>query len=57
MKGSFGREPAFTQEGGSIGAELTMRRLLRSPMVFHGYFDRLADIRASRPLQRKGRGV
>jgi acetylornithine deacetylase/succinyl-diaminopimelate desuccinylase-like protein len=36
MKGSFGREPAFTREGGSIGAVLTMRRLLRSPIVFLG---------------------
>jgi acetylornithine deacetylase/succinyl-diaminopimelate desuccinylase-like protein len=36
MKGSFGREPAFTREGGSIGAVLTMRRLLGSPIVFLG---------------------
>jgi len=36
MKGSFGREPAFTREGGSIGAVLTMRRLLRAPIVFLG---------------------
>jgi acetylornithine deacetylase/succinyl-diaminopimelate desuccinylase-like protein len=36
MKGSFGREPAFTREGGSIGAVLTMRRLLRSPIIFLG---------------------
>jgi acetylornithine deacetylase/succinyl-diaminopimelate desuccinylase-like protein len=36
MKGSFGREPAFTREGGSIGAVLTMQRLLRSPIVFLG---------------------
>jgi acetylornithine deacetylase/succinyl-diaminopimelate desuccinylase-like protein len=36
MKGSFGREPAFTREGGSIGAVLTMRRLLRTPIIFLG---------------------
>jgi acetylornithine deacetylase/succinyl-diaminopimelate desuccinylase-like protein len=36
MKGSFEREPAFTREGGSIGAVLTMRRLLKSPIVFLG---------------------
>lgn len=36
MKGSFGREPALTREGGSIGAVLTMRRLLRTPIIFLG---------------------
>jgi acetylornithine deacetylase/succinyl-diaminopimelate desuccinylase-like protein len=36
MKGSFGREPALTREGGSIGAVLTMRRLLKTPIVFLG---------------------
>src|SRR6185369_12492706 len=36
MKGSFGREPALTREGGSIGAVLTMRRLLKAPVLFLG---------------------
>jgi len=36
MKGTFGRDPAFTREGGSIGAVLTMRRLLGTPMIFLG---------------------
>jgi acetylornithine deacetylase/succinyl-diaminopimelate desuccinylase-like protein len=36
MKGTFGRDPAFTREGGSIGAVLTMRRLLRTPIIFLG---------------------
>jgi acetylornithine deacetylase/succinyl-diaminopimelate desuccinylase-like protein len=36
MKGSFGREPALTREGGSIGAVLTMRRHLRTPIIFLG---------------------
>jgi acetylornithine deacetylase/succinyl-diaminopimelate desuccinylase-like protein len=36
MKGSFGREPALTREGGSIGAVLTMRKLLKTPIIFLG---------------------
>jgi acetylornithine deacetylase/succinyl-diaminopimelate desuccinylase-like protein len=36
MKETFGREPALTREGGSIGAVLTMQRLLRKPIVFLG---------------------
>jgi acetylornithine deacetylase/succinyl-diaminopimelate desuccinylase-like protein len=36
MKGSFGKEPALTREGGSIGAVLTMRRLLKAPVLFLG---------------------
>jgi acetylornithine deacetylase/succinyl-diaminopimelate desuccinylase-like protein len=36
MKGSFGRDPALTREGGSIGAVLTMRRLLKKPIIFLG---------------------
>ncbi|MCG5053634.1 MAG: M20/M25/M40 family metallo-hydrolase [Myxococcales bacterium] len=36
MKGAFGRAPAFTREGGSIGAVLTMQRRLAAPIVFAG---------------------
>jgi acetylornithine deacetylase/succinyl-diaminopimelate desuccinylase-like protein len=36
MAEAFGRPPAFTREGGSIGAVLTMDRLLRAPIVFLG---------------------
>jgi acetylornithine deacetylase/succinyl-diaminopimelate desuccinylase-like protein len=36
MKETFGREPGFTREGGSIGAVLTMRRLLKAPVTFMG---------------------
>lgn len=36
MQETFGREPAFTREGGSIGAVLTMQRLLGRPIVFMG---------------------
>jgi acetylornithine deacetylase/succinyl-diaminopimelate desuccinylase-like protein len=36
MHEAFGKEPGFTREGGSIGAVLTMRRLLRAPVIFMG---------------------
>jgi acetylornithine deacetylase/succinyl-diaminopimelate desuccinylase-like protein len=36
MHETFGREPGFTREGGSIGAVLTMRRLLKVPVTFMG---------------------
>ena len=36
MRETFGREPGFTREGGSIGAVLTMRRLLGAPVTFMG---------------------
>jgi acetylornithine deacetylase/succinyl-diaminopimelate desuccinylase-like protein len=36
MKAAFGVEPGLTREGGSIGAVLTMQRLLRAPIVFMG---------------------
>jgi acetylornithine deacetylase/succinyl-diaminopimelate desuccinylase-like protein len=36
VRASFGRAPGFTREGGSIGAVLTMKRLLRAPVVFLG---------------------
>ena len=36
MRETFGKEPGFTREGGSIGAVLTMRRLLRVPVIFMG---------------------
>lgn len=36
MHAAFGRRPAFVREGGSIGAVLTMHRLLRAPVVLMG---------------------
>jgi len=36
MKAAFGRAPAFTREGGSIGAVVTMKKYLKSPIVFLG---------------------
>lgn len=36
MKFGFRREPAFVREGGSIGAVLTMEKLLKCPVVFLG---------------------
>jgi acetylornithine deacetylase/succinyl-diaminopimelate desuccinylase-like protein len=36
MKYAFGRKPAFTREGGSIGAVVTMRKYLRAPITFLG---------------------
>ncbi|HVZ74715.1 MAG TPA: M20/M25/M40 family metallo-hydrolase [Polyangia bacterium] len=36
MRETFGREPGFTREGGSIGAVLTMQRLLKAPVTFMG---------------------
>ncbi|MCI0663053.1 MAG: M20/M25/M40 family metallo-hydrolase, partial [Acidobacteria bacterium] len=36
MKFAFGREPAFTREGGSIGAVVTLQKLLKAPIIFLG---------------------
>lgn len=36
MKFAFGREPAFTREGGSIGAVVTMTKHLKAPITFLG---------------------
>ncbi len=36
MKFSFGKQPAFTREGGSIGAVVTMEKYLKAPIVFLG---------------------
>jgi acetylornithine deacetylase/succinyl-diaminopimelate desuccinylase-like protein len=36
MQFAFGRQPAFTREGGSIGAVVTMRKHLKAPIVFLG---------------------
>ncbi|HJZ69378.1 MAG TPA: M20/M25/M40 family metallo-hydrolase [Blastocatellia bacterium] len=36
MKFAFGRQPAFTREGGSIGAVVTMKRYLKAPITFLG---------------------
>jgi len=36
MKFAFGREPAFTREGGSIGAVVTMQKHLKMPITFLG---------------------
>jgi len=36
MRETFGRQPGFTREGGSIGAVLTMGHLLGAPVTFLG---------------------
>lgn len=36
MKFAFGRKAAFTREGGSIGAVVTMKKYLKCPIVFLG---------------------
>ena len=36
MKFSFGREPVFVREGGSIGAVVSMEKVLKSPVMFLG---------------------
>jgi acetylornithine deacetylase/succinyl-diaminopimelate desuccinylase-like protein len=36
VKFAFGREPVFVREGGSIGAVLSMERVLKSPVFFLG---------------------
>src|SRR5262249_1676968 len=36
MKFAFGRPPAFTREGGSIGAVVTMQKHLKAPISFLG---------------------
>lgn len=36
MKEAFGKQPAFTREGGSIGAVLSMTNVLNAPVIFLG---------------------
>jgi acetylornithine deacetylase/succinyl-diaminopimelate desuccinylase-like protein len=36
MKFAFGREPVFVREGGSIGAVLSMEKVLKAPVFFLG---------------------
>jgi acetylornithine deacetylase/succinyl-diaminopimelate desuccinylase-like protein len=36
MKFAFGKDPAFTREGGSIGAVVTMQNHLKCPITFLG---------------------
>ena len=36
MKTGFGKEAAFTREGGSIGAVVSMQEILKVPLVFLG---------------------
>ncbi len=36
VRATFGKAPAFVREGGSIGAVLTMRRILKAPVIFLG---------------------
>jgi acetylornithine deacetylase/succinyl-diaminopimelate desuccinylase-like protein len=36
MKFAFGREPVFVREGGSIGAVVSMEKILRCPVLFLG---------------------
>lgn len=46
MKFAFGKEPAFTREGGTIGACVSMQKYLKAPLIFlglslpeHGYHE------------------
>jgi acetylornithine deacetylase/succinyl-diaminopimelate desuccinylase-like protein len=36
MKFAFGREPVFVREGGSIGAVVSMEKILKAPVLFLG---------------------
>ncbi|MFN8659499.1 MAG: M20/M25/M40 family metallo-hydrolase [Candidatus Obscuribacterales bacterium] len=36
MKSAFGKEPAFVREGGSIGAVVSMQKVLQAPIIFLG---------------------
>ena len=36
MKFAFGKEPVFVREGGSIGAVLSMEKVLKTPVFFLG---------------------
>ncbi|HKP87754.1 MAG TPA: M20/M25/M40 family metallo-hydrolase [Blastocatellia bacterium] len=36
MRYAFGRRPAFTREGGSIGAVVTMKKYMKAPVIFLG---------------------
>ena len=36
MKFAFGKEPVFVREGGSIGAVLSMEKVLKKPIFFLG---------------------
>jgi acetylornithine deacetylase/succinyl-diaminopimelate desuccinylase-like protein len=36
MKFAFGREPVFVREGGSIGAVISMEKVLKAPVLFLG---------------------
>jgi acetylornithine deacetylase/succinyl-diaminopimelate desuccinylase-like protein len=36
MQYAFGKKPAFTREGGSIGAVVTMKKYLKAPITFLG---------------------
>ena len=36
VKRAFGKEPAFTREGGSIGAVVSMQKRLKAPITFLG---------------------
>jgi len=36
VKFAFGKEPVFVREGGSIGAVVTMEKLLKAPILFLG---------------------
>ncbi len=36
VKFAFGKEPVFVREGGSIGAVVTMEKVLNAPVMFLG---------------------
>ena len=57
MKSAFGREPAFTREGGSIGAVVAMDRILRVPIRLPGPLPPLAWIPLPERALRLGAGI
>ena len=61
MRATFGKEPAFVREGGSIGAVLTMRKTLNAPVTFlglslpeHGYHADQRELRLGPGERRDG---
>ena len=61
VRATFGKQPAFVREGGSIGAVLTMRKTLKAPVTFlglslpeHGYHADQRELRLGAGERRHG---
>jgi len=50
MKFAFGKDPVFVREGGSIGAVVSMEKVLKAPVFFLGLSPRARLSRAEREL-------